>query len=58
MIETGLKDKVVIVTGGASGIGLATARRFALEGCKVLTEPRRMGKSGKTLAARNAAVRA
>jgi 3-oxoacyl-[acyl-carrier protein] reductase len=34
-METGLKDKVVVVTGGASGIGLATARRFALEGCKV-----------------------
>jgi len=35
MIETGLQDKTVIVTGGASGIGLATARRFAQEGCRV-----------------------
>src|SRR5580765_5650972 len=35
MIETGLKGKVVIVTGGAAGIGLATARRFAQEGCHV-----------------------
>jgi len=35
MIETGLKDKTVIVTGGAGGIGLATARRFAQEGCRV-----------------------
>ena len=35
MIETGLKDKVVIVTGAAGGIGNATARRFAQEGCKV-----------------------
>ncbi len=35
MIETGLKDKVVVVTGGAAGIGLATARRFAQEGCRV-----------------------
>ena len=35
MIETGLKDRIVIVTGGSSGIGKATARRFAQEGCKV-----------------------
>jgi len=35
MIETGLQGKVVIVTGAAAGIGLATARRFAQEGCRV-----------------------
>lgn len=35
MIETGLKDKVVIVTGAANGIGKATARQFAQEGCRV-----------------------
>jgi len=35
MIETGLRDKVVVVTGAAAGIGLATARRFAEEGCHV-----------------------
>ena len=35
MIETGLKDKIVIVTGAANGIGKATARRFAGEGCRV-----------------------
>jgi 3-oxoacyl-[acyl-carrier protein] reductase len=35
MIDTGLKDKVVIVTGAAAGIGLATAKRFVAEGCKV-----------------------
>jgi 3-oxoacyl-[acyl-carrier protein] reductase len=35
MIETGLRDKVVIVTGAAAGIGRATALRFAEEGCRV-----------------------
>ncbi len=45
MIETGLHDKVVIVTGAAAGIGQATARRFALEGCRVASWDVREGEA-------------
>ncbi len=34
-ITTGLRDKVVIVTGAAAGIGRATALHFAREGAKI-----------------------
>jgi len=35
MKDTGLRSKVIIVTGAAAGIGRATARRFASEVCRV-----------------------
>lgn len=38
---TGLKDKVVVVTGGTSGIGRAAAIGFAEQGAKVIVTGRR-----------------
>ena len=34
-MHLGFKDRVAIVTGGTRGIGLATAKALALEGCQV-----------------------
>ena len=54
-----LAGKVAVVTGGASGIGLAMARRFATEGMKVVVadiERPVLETVGKELAATGADV--
>lgn len=39
-------NKVVVITGGSSGIGLATAQEFEREGAKVIVT----GRNAETLA--------
>src|SRR5258706_2152368 len=36
-----LEGKIAVVTGGTTGIGLATAKRFAMEGARVFVTGRR-----------------
>jgi NAD(P)-dependent dehydrogenase (short-subunit alcohol dehydrogenase family) len=45
-----LKGKVAVITGGNSGIGLATARRFVAEGAYVFITGRRQAELNEAVA--------
>ena len=42
-MDLALTDKVALITGGSSGIGLAIAAKLADEGCKVAIAGRQTG---------------
>ena len=45
-----LADKIAVITGGSTGIGLATAKRFAAEGARVFVTGRRQAELDKAVA--------
>ena len=49
-MDLGLTDKVALVTGGSSGIGLAIGAKLAAEGCKVAIAGRQKAKLDKAVA--------
>ena len=49
-MDMGLEGKVVVVTGAARGIGAATARAFAAEGCRVALVDRDADAAGSVAA--------
>src|SRR5262249_11278318 len=53
-----VKGKVAVITGGSSGIGLATAQRFANEGAHVYITGRRQAELDKAVTAIGSAVTA
>ncbi|WP_233886122.1 SDR family oxidoreductase [Paraburkholderia flagellata] len=50
-MERKLEGKIAVVTGGTSGIGLATAKRFASEGAQVFVTGRRKAELDAAVAA-------
>ena len=53
-----LKGKVAVITGGSSGIGLATGQRFVNEGAHVYITGRRQAELDKAVTAIGSAVTA
>src|SRR5260370_1433029 len=43
LMDLRLKDKAVLITGSSRGIGLASAKAFAAEGCRIVLSARSTG---------------